>query len=61
MLTFQLLFPGDPLTINVERNHHCAVTGFILRHTGVFSWHASLSDHQGTHSLIGINKVIISD
>lgn len=61
MLIFQLSYSGDPLTINVERDRHCAVAIFILGHTGVLSWYTSLSNHQGTHSLIGINRVIITD
>ncbi len=61
MLIFQLSCSGDPLTINIERDRHFAAAIFILCHTGELSRCASLSYHQGTHSLIGINRVIITD
>lgn len=52
---------SDPLTINVERELHCAGPNLILGLTEVSSWHLGVSYHQGTNSLDGISRAIITD
>ena len=44
---------GDPLTMHIKGDRQGAEAILIPGHTGVLSWHARLSNHQHTQSLIG--------